>query len=162
MDQPIRYDIEQLEQGLRITDRGTEQKDGSGQIDSTAEDREGATVVIELKARPASREAIEEIARLHCALVDKTSKPVRGILVAGDFNLWLIIIKKNRFKFVFTFKMFGCVEADRVSLRATDYGVLLRLVSVSKKGPLNGAARRSKLAAETAPLTGGNPATILW
>ena len=39
---------------------------------------------------------------------------------------------------MFTFKMFGCVEADRVSLRATDYGVLLRLVSVSKKGPKNG------------------------
>jgi hypothetical protein len=37
--------------------RGTEQKVGSGRIDITAEDREGATVVIELKAGTAGTEA---------------------------------------------------------------------------------------------------------
>jgi RecB family endonuclease NucS len=45
----LRSNINQLEAGLTISDGGKEQIVESGRIDITAKDRDGATVVIELK-----------------------------------------------------------------------------------------------------------------
>ncbi len=61
LQRALRSNIEQLEQGLKITDGGREQTVESGRIDIIAEDRNGITVVIELKAGAADREAVGQI-----------------------------------------------------------------------------------------------------
>jgi endonuclease len=53
--------IEQLEPGLKIADGGSEKIVPSGRIDITCEDQAGKTVVIELKAGTAARDAIAQI-----------------------------------------------------------------------------------------------------
>lgn len=80
----LRANIEQLEHGLKIVDGNKEQTVESGRIDITAQDRNGATVIIELKAGTADREAVAQILAYMGDLM-RTGKPVRGILVAGDF-----------------------------------------------------------------------------
>ena len=50
LQKALRENIEQLEPGLRIVDGGSEQAVDAGRIDITAEARDGALVVIELKA----------------------------------------------------------------------------------------------------------------
>ena len=57
----LRCNIEQLEQGLKIIDEGKEQITEAGRIDITAEDKEGAIVVIELKAGTATPACITQI-----------------------------------------------------------------------------------------------------
>jgi hypothetical protein len=85
LQRALRKEIVQLESGLRITDGGKEQNVDSGRIDITAEDRNGATVVIELKAGGADRDAIGQILAYMGDLAVK-QKQVRGILVAGEFS----------------------------------------------------------------------------
>ena len=77
--------IADLESGLSITDDGRERKPASGFIDITGRDREGAAVVIELKAGEADRNAIDQILAYMGDLM-ATEKSVRGILIAGDFT----------------------------------------------------------------------------
>jgi len=105
----LRKNIEQLEQGLRIIDSGKEQTVESGRIDITAKDRHGSTVVIELKAGAADREAVAQILAYIGDLMQK-NRSVRGILVAGDFPPRTIAaaravpnlkLKKYGFKFSF-------------------------------------------------------------
>jgi RecB family endonuclease NucS len=81
----IPANIEELEAGLKITDGGREQTITAGRIDITAEDREGATVILELKAGEAGREAIGQILA-YMGDLSRTKKAVRGILVARDFS----------------------------------------------------------------------------
>ncbi len=57
----LRNSIEQLGPGLTIIDGGHEQTVTSGRIDITARDKDGWTVVIELKASTAERDAIGQI-----------------------------------------------------------------------------------------------------
>ena len=57
----------------------------SGFIDITAEDKQGATVVIELKAGTAEHKAIAQVLSYMGDLVSE-AKQVRGILVAGGFT----------------------------------------------------------------------------
>ncbi len=57
----LRRHIADLEPGLTIIDDSKERKVPAGFIDITARDRDGATVVIELKAGTADREAIGQI-----------------------------------------------------------------------------------------------------
>ena len=81
----LRNNIEQLEAGLKITDDGKELVVDSGRIDITAEDRNGATVVIELKAGEADRDAIGQILA-YMGDISVSKKVLRGILIAGDFS----------------------------------------------------------------------------
>jgi hypothetical protein len=81
----LRRSIEQLELGLMITDGDREQTVPSGRIDITARDERGTTVVIELKAGSADRDAIGQILSYIGDLADRTTQ-VRGILVAREFS----------------------------------------------------------------------------
>jgi RecB family endonuclease NucS len=56
----LRRNIEQLEPRLTIVDGDREQTVASGRIDIKACDREGITVVIELKAGTADRDAVDK------------------------------------------------------------------------------------------------------
>ncbi len=80
----LRRNIEQLEPGLTISDDDKEQIVPSGRINITARDRDGTTVVIELKAGAADRDAIGQILAYMGDLTDKGAK-VRGILIAREF-----------------------------------------------------------------------------
>src|ERR1035438_1060136 len=57
----LRRNIEQLELGLKVIDGNKEKIVDSGRIDITAEDSSGTTVIIELKAGAADREAVAQI-----------------------------------------------------------------------------------------------------
>jgi len=57
----LRKNIDQLEPGLSITDGGKEKQVASGRVDITAQDKQGSTVVIELKAGTADRETVGQI-----------------------------------------------------------------------------------------------------
>jgi len=81
----LRRNIEQLEPGLTIIDGDREQTAPSGRIDITARDEPGTTVVVELKAGPADRDAIGQILSYIGDLTDRTTG-VRGILVAREFS----------------------------------------------------------------------------
>ncbi len=87
----LRGKIGRLEPGLRIADRGKERtvKYGGtakpGRIDITAEDRRGATVVIELKRGKVGRHAIGQILGYMGALMLR-KQSIRGILVAKEFS----------------------------------------------------------------------------
>jgi hypothetical protein len=81
----LRNNMEQLEPGLKICDGGKEQMVESGRIDITAEDRNGTTVVIELKAGKAGRRAIGQILAYMGDFV-QGKKTIRGILVAEEFS----------------------------------------------------------------------------
>jgi RecB family endonuclease NucS len=81
----LRKNIGDLEKGLSIIDDGKERKVASGFIDITARAKDGATVVIELKAGPADRDAIGQILAYMGDLM-ATEKVVRGVLVAGEFT----------------------------------------------------------------------------
>jgi hypothetical protein len=82
----IRQSIEQLEPGLRISDGGNERSVEGGRIDITAEDNEGKMVAIELKAGTAKSDSIAQILAYMSYLSEEEHKPVRGIIVAGDFD----------------------------------------------------------------------------
>lgn len=85
LQKALRSNIEQLERGLKIIDEGKELTTEAGRIDITAEDQQGATVVIELKAGSANPDCVAQILSYMGVLKEKGQKPVRGILVAGNF-----------------------------------------------------------------------------
>ena len=83
----LRRDIKQLEPGLEIIDDGAERLVGSGFIDITARDSDGAIVVIELKTGTARQAAVAQILSYMGDVVDEEPDDrIRGILVAGDFD----------------------------------------------------------------------------
>ena len=87
MQSALRGAIEQLEPGLVVTDGGAERSVASGFIDITASDGNGATVVIELKTGTAKRDAIGQVlSYMGDVAADEPNRPIRGILVAGDFD----------------------------------------------------------------------------
>jgi endonuclease len=81
----LRRSIEQLEPGLTVIDGDREQTVASGRIDITARDQGGATVVIELKAGTADRDAIGQVLAYMGDLMEQDAR-VRGILVAREFT----------------------------------------------------------------------------
>lgn len=106
----LRNNIEQLEPGLKIVDGGTEKTLPSGRIDILAEDAQGRTVVIELKAVDASAKVLGQIAAYMGDLQVSEEMPVRGIIVAPDFHPKLISatritpsIQLVRYSFAFRF-----------------------------------------------------------
>ena len=83
----LRDEINQLEPGLTIIDDGTERSVDSGFIDITARDAEGITVVIELKAGTASKQAVAQILTyMGDVAAEQENRKVRGILVASSFD----------------------------------------------------------------------------
>jgi RecB family endonuclease NucS len=106
----LRKNIEQLEPGLNITDGGKEKQVLSGRVDIIAKDKQGSTVVVELKAGTADRETVGQIIG-YMGDLQSASKSVRGIIVAGDFTQAAVSalgtmpnlqLKKYGFKFTFT------------------------------------------------------------
>jgi endonuclease len=119
----LRSNIEQLEQGLKITDLGHEKGVPSGKIDITAEDKNGATVVIELKAGEATHNAIGQILGYMGDLTTDKNL-VRGILVAGDFSKKAVAaarvvphLQLRRYGFNFTFEHVGSEQRSSVATR---------------------------------------------
>jgi transposase-like protein len=86
LQQALRRNIASLEPGLTIVDGGGERKVKSGgRIDILAKDGSGGTVVIELKAGRADRDAIGQILAYIGELMNETTS-LRGILVAAEFS----------------------------------------------------------------------------
>jgi len=75
----LRRNIEQLEAGLSIIDGDREQTVPSGRIDITARDERGITVLIELKAASADRDAVGQILSYVGDVLDREPE-VRGII----------------------------------------------------------------------------------
>jgi hypothetical protein len=105
----LRRSIEQLEPQLTIVDGGREQTVASGRIDITARDGDGATVVIELKAGAADREAVGQLLGYMGDLMNNGTR-VRGILVAREFTARAISaaraasnLRLAQYRFRFTF-----------------------------------------------------------
>lgn len=106
----LRENIEQLEPGLRIADKGKEVITSTGRPDITCEDREGNLVAVELKSGLAADEALTQVLGYMAALKREHGKSVRGILVAGDFsrrmamaatNIPNLVLKRYRINFTF-------------------------------------------------------------
>lgn len=106
----LRGNIESLERGLKIMDNGKERTTAAGRIDITAQDINGNIVIIELKAGEAKPEIIAQVLSYMTAVAEEDGKPVRGILVAGDYHKKVILaaraipnleIKKYSFQFSF-------------------------------------------------------------
>lgn len=107
----LRANIEQLESGLRIIDGGRERVTDAGRIDVTAVDTNSNIVVVELKAGVASPEVVTQILAYMSAVAETENKPVRGILVAGDFHKRVVLaaravktLELKKYSFQFTFE----------------------------------------------------------
>lgn len=86
LQKALRREISDLEQGLTVIDDGAERPVPSGYVDITARDANGTVVVIELKAGTADRTAIGQILSYMGDLAEEEDAPVRGILVAHNFD----------------------------------------------------------------------------
>jgi len=107
----LRLNIQQLESGLQIIDDGKERTTDAGRIDITAKDASDTTVVIELKAGTASPEALTQLLAYMGVVSRQDQKPVRGILIAGDFHARIVFaaqavpnVQLRRYRFKFTFE----------------------------------------------------------
>ena len=107
----LRENIEQLEAGLTIIDGGREKTGSSGRMDILAMDADKKTVVIELKVGTANQEVIGQILAYMGDLMAETKEPVRGIIVAHDFDSKVIAASKpvpnielRKYGFNFSFK----------------------------------------------------------
>ena len=107
----LRLNIGKLEAGLKIIDNGKERITEAGRVDITAEDDDGNIVVIELKAGTATPDVISQILAYMGAIRETDDKPIRGILIAGDFHKQVIFaakavpsLKLVKYSFKFTFE----------------------------------------------------------
>ena len=107
----LRSNIKQLDSGLQIIDGGKEHQTDAGRIDILATDNAGGIVIIELKAGTAKPDALTQLLA-YMGTVDSGDKPVRGILIAGDFHQRVIHavqaitnVQLIRYKFSFTFEI---------------------------------------------------------
>jgi len=105
----LRANIGQLEEGLSIIDGGKEMTTEAGRTDIVVEDAEGTTTVIELKAGTAPPSALTQLLAYMEAVGEESS--VRGILVAEDFHERVLYaaqavpnvqLQKYRFEFSFS------------------------------------------------------------
>ncbi len=110
LQRALRANIGQLAAGLKIVDDGTEKTVDAGRIDITAEDPDGTTVVIELKAGKADLRAIGQILSYMATVSTEPNRRIRGILVAGDFDKLVIMaagavpnLSLKAYSFQFTF-----------------------------------------------------------
>jgi hypothetical protein len=91
----LRGNIAQLEQGLTIEDSGKELLTEAGRTDILAEDRDANLVAIELKAGSALPEAITQILAYMTAIGEERNRRVRGILVARDFPKRVLLAARS-------------------------------------------------------------------
>lgn len=82
----LRNNISSLENGLTIIDNGTEKTTTAGRIDITAKDRNGCTVVIELKAGTAKPDVIAQTLAYMTSLKHEGYQNIRGIIIANKFQ----------------------------------------------------------------------------
>jgi len=108
LQRALRANIEQTEVGLKITDGGREAVVASGRIDITAQDREGNTVLIELKSGIADRDAVAQIASYLGDSVN-SAHGLRGMLIAHDFSPRALSAAR----------MVSCLELHRYGYRFT-------------------------------------------
>jgi len=90
--------VNEIETGLVLVENGVEYQIDAGRIDILANDSQGASVVIELKAGKAKDNALGQILGYMGCLRAKSKfqeKPVRGILVASDFDPRVIYAAKG-------------------------------------------------------------------
>jgi len=85
MQVALRENIANLEHNLKIIDDGAERAVNSGLIDITCED-DNCIVVIELKAGKTDNRVIGQILGYMGDLQEEDEKPVRGIIIAHDFD----------------------------------------------------------------------------
>lgn len=107
----LRTNIQQLEAGLKVIDGGKERVTEAGRIDITAVDIKDNVVIIELKAGTAMPQVITQVLAYMGAIAETDKKPVRGILVAGDFHKRVILatraipnLELRKYSFQFTFE----------------------------------------------------------
>lgn len=110
----LRQNIAQIEPGLTVIDDGRERAVASGRIDILAQDAQGRTVVIELKAVKAPRDAVAQVLAYMGDIQAETAGAVRGLLIAPDFDPRAISAARmvpalalHRFSFVFSFQPVG-------------------------------------------------------
>ena len=94
LQRALRANIAQLEPGLKIIDDGVERTVQAGRIDISAEDSDGCLVVIELKAGTAELSSIGQLLSYMGSVNDNPGRPIRGILVAQDFDPRLVMAAK--------------------------------------------------------------------
>jgi len=83
----VRKNIDQIEQGLRITDNGRERSVETGYIDITAVDSDSTPVVIELKTGVAGQRAVAQIlSYIGSVMEEEGTDRVRCILIASEFD----------------------------------------------------------------------------
>lgn len=88
--------IREIESGLSVIEDGVEYQIDAGRIDLLATDAQGM-VVIELKAGKAKDNAVGQLlGYMGCIAADKrhSKKPVRGILIASDFDQRVVYAAK--------------------------------------------------------------------
>jgi len=85
MQAALRHNIKNLNPDLKIIDDGAERSVDSGFIDITCKDAK-SIIVVELKAGKADSRAIGQILGYMGDLQEEEETPVRGILVAHDFD----------------------------------------------------------------------------
>jgi hypothetical protein len=118
LQKALRENIHQLEPELTIADNGQERQIKTGRIDILARDSNGQHVVIELKAGKAQSKAISQIlAYMGAIMAEGDEKPVRGILVASDFDENVILASKvipnlTLKKYGFQFKFQSVIHGD--------------------------------------------------
>lgn len=107
----LRANIQCLEAGLKVIDGGKECITEAGRIDITAVDIKDNVVIIELKAGTATPQVMAQVFAYMGAIVETDKKPVRGILVAGDFHKRVILaaraipnLQLKKYSFQFTFE----------------------------------------------------------
>ncbi len=81
LQKALRYNIEQLESGLKVIDQGKELTTEAGRIDIAVEDKEGNFVVIELKAGTAKPDSIAQVLSYTAALKEEKKKCVKNKIV---------------------------------------------------------------------------------
>ena len=86
MQAAVRKQLEMLEPGLREADAGLEVSVATGKIDILAQDNEGNSVVIELKAGQCPTGAIEQVLGYAESLSIEKGKAVRAYLIASEFS----------------------------------------------------------------------------
>ena len=113
LEPALRANLAQIEPGLRLADGGTQVSVPSGRIDILATDAQGRTVVIELKAVRAPRDAVAQVLAYMGDLAEGPAQ-VRGVLIAPDFDPRAISAARmvpalvlKRFSFQFSFDTVG-------------------------------------------------------
>ena len=85
----------EIENGLILLPDGIEHQIDAGRVDILARDRSGQLVVIELKAGIAKDAALGQLlGYIGCIAETSSGKPVRGILIASDFDKRVVYAAK--------------------------------------------------------------------